>query len=158
MQTKFIQVLVGKKKLNCVLENGTPYVEHRKKTYGSLQTLTTALPELLAPDHVEEFARIANFLSSGMEYVVIEDIPAFQRNYRRRIWQEKSSMSHTLPRLSDFGVFNLNGLRDPDVIDGTVVFYVEQNGTGVPYKATFSTSPNATEEKVSYSMLPEATE
>lgn len=129
MKTTYRELKVGSHDLKLGWDDsGSPVVVDGKHEIGYLDELVKKIPELTNPSYVESFAIIANFLFSGYDYEVIEDLEHFANHYRRRLQED--------PSLAEYGVFDIDVIQKPSVSDHNAIFYVEQLSTGVPFRVS----------------------
>ena len=68
------------------------------------------------------------------DYALIQNVGAYQDFYKRQIARENSDFD-IQPRLSDFGVYDVTTMTEPQIREGQLTFYVEDTHRN-PHKVT----------------------
>lgn len=132
-----------------------PLVISEGHTFQSLHKLIEAYPELTDQKNFNQLAQLANFLFQGATYKFIDDISAYKEAYTDRIEFEQNTFDYMPMRLIDHGVFDINGMHPPRIINDEFVFFVKDFRTEVPYRVTCQ-YPFTEHAKGSYHLLPYA--
>jgi hypothetical protein len=108
------------------------------KPVRQLHDLVAAEPELARPEHLGLYCEAVNFLSRGYAYRSIRDVDAFKAAYEARYQAEDPSapFDDRVPRLRDFGHSRLEDIAPPKLTGKSVVFFVEDDHLGIPYRVT----------------------
>jgi len=122
---------------------------------GTLSDLIAAEPGFMEPNNIGRYCEIVNHLSHGRDYRVIQDPDAYRVKYKSRLAAEDPSapMQNGVARLSDFGVCDTSEIGPPRRENGSVIFYVEDDFLGIPYRVT-APAPDHPEGAVAYDLLP----
>lgn len=138
----YTEVLNGQKFSCKVDESEHRVIEYAGKVYDSLSTLFEHAPELKEESNVLGIAKIVNYMLGGENYLLIENPEYFAERYQAR--------SQLAP---DFGVYDVSSVKSPYIENGTLIFYVENVGLGVPYRVSLS-FPYDSKQPCFYSLLP----
>ena len=135
--------------------DGRPVVEVGAAKAATPAELVAAAPALKQPDQLAAYCGALNHLKYGSEYHLILDPDAYRAKYRRRLESEDPNepFHDGAPKLRDFGVCDTSEIRTPRVEGGSVIFYVEDDFLGIPYRVT-APDPEKPEGDVSYEPLP----
>lgn len=120
--------------------------------YAALHELVAARPPLTSPTHLVTLCRLANFLTMGGRFRMIEDMDAFRARSERRLAENPGDSSAPW---QDYGPFDLEHLAGPEIVGGELRFCVEDPHTGVPYRAHCPLRPSHGEVRPArYKILP----
>lgn len=125
-------------------ENSDPAIEFGGQTYKKLADLTGKIPFLSDKKHLKEFVRIANFLFTGQEFAIIDDVAAYQKRYRANAGK----------LTSEYGIYDVSSIKDPFLENGKVIFYAEKKSSGVPYKVICTYPYTDENAECAYTLLP----
>lgn len=136
-------------------DDDRPLVEVGGARVTTPSELVQAAPALKQPDQLLLYCRAVNHLKHGTEYRLIPDPDAYRSKYRRRLASEdpKAPWQDGVPRVSDFGVCETAEIALPRMEGESVIFYVEDDYLGIPYRVT-APAPNHPEGEISYEPLP----
>ncbi|MBA3958065.1 MAG: hypothetical protein H0X51_06700 [Parachlamydiaceae bacterium] len=134
--------------------NKKPVILYKGKTYSQLQELTAAIPSLTEPNSLEAFASALNFFCSGTRYLFITNIPEFQEDYLNRIEFEQNSFDYIPNRIIDHGIFDTSKMHPPQILNDELVFFVQDDYTQLPYRASCPYPIETPTPKVRYQLLP----
>lgn len=123
-------------------DSDQPVIEFQGREYSSLTDLVAATPLLSDAKFLPQYTHIANFLLTGIGFMVIDDPVAFRRRY------EKNAGKLT----PEYGVYDISSIREPYIENGKLIFFAENNASGVPYKVTSPFPMDGSE--CSYDLLP----
>jgi hypothetical protein len=132
--------------------NSQPAIEVQNQIFQSNEALFQAFPFILHPKHVIKTVQIANFLIKSLDFQYIENIEAFQTDYHQRIESEQASFTQQLPRLSDYGIYEVSCMHLPQMRKNQIIFFVKNDYTHLPYKVTITIEAHNIE--ASYELLP----
>jgi hypothetical protein len=122
-----------------------PEIEHEGKTYSSLVDLIADSPFLADSSNLMQYIRIANFLFTGLDFSVIEDAEDYKKRYQANAGKFTR----------EYGIYDASSISKPYVEGNKLIFFAENNSSGVPYKA-MSTYPYARGGTAEYALLPQA--
>lgn len=128
MKTLFREIKLDKDLFQLELDENHPQVSVDGRKYTHLDKLCEAFPQFTKSSNVGALAVIANFLFSGLNYEVIEDVNVFSERYKRLLKED--------PNVEEFGQFNIAEVKLPRVEGKQMIFYVEAYSTGLPFKVT----------------------
>lgn len=130
-------------------DNERPAIEFEGKQYNDMTDLVKAAPALSDPKNLRQFIHIANFLFTGLDFMIIEDnVQEYQSRYR--------SNAGKLTR--EYGIYDVSSLREPYLENGKLIFFAEKNSSGVPYKVICTFPFTSQGARCDYTLLPEAVE
>lgn len=134
------KIMVNNEELKLNLDNETHErsVQYQGRDFTTLDELTTHFQELQSTQNATALAAAANFLFSGLEFILIEDPAIFRKRYSDRIKFEQTKSQAVRPEDSvlSSGGFNVDDIANPKVENGRLIYYVEDRNRGIPYKAT----------------------
>lgn len=106
--------------------------------FETIQEVTAAFPDLLKPEGIADLARLATHFAHGSAFRMIHDPIAFETLYRARIEAENPSepWQQSRPRLIDGGLPDFADITAPTRSGSTLSWTVEDDFTGLPYRAT----------------------
>jgi hypothetical protein len=110
-----------------------PYFRYKGCAYFTLWDLFIEIPELLEDQHLIECAQVINFFARGLENQVITNIRQYVTEYRKRLLSE-AQRYYGKPRISEYGEFDTSVMTSPRMVDGMIVFFVENTLNHMPYK------------------------
>lgn len=140
-QAKYLQVIdFHGKNLKCEMSHNKPVINDDNTVFTSIPELLKEYPTLTRVENITALCQAINFLSGGLEYQFIDDIPKYQEEYLNQVEFEKNSLDYNPNRLIDHGVFDINDMRGPRIHEGVIVFYVKNSHNSIPYKVTYSLS------------------
>lgn len=122
-----------------------PLIEYQGESYDQLTELVKKAAVLSDPHYLRQFIKIANFLLRGLQFDVIEDTADFQQKY-----QENANNSPP-----EYGFYDVSSIHAPEVREGDVIFFAEQNTSGVPYRVTCTYPFTGEFAHYAYSLLKE---
>ncbi|MFL4469067.1 hypothetical protein ACERZ8_04000 [Tateyamaria armeniaca] len=105
---------------------------------GTQEARTIADVMALAPNASPmNWADILNELAHGGDFEVIEDPAAFRAQYEATLSDEdpEKGWSQDAMRLRDFGIPDFDEITVPKINGGTLVYFVRDVYTGLPYRA-----------------------
>lgn len=138
--------VISDKKFTLVFdEDGSPAVDFENKHYRKLPELVAKASFLSDPRNLRQFVRIANFLFTGQEFMLIENVAEYQKRYRANAGK--------LTR--EYGIYDVSSLKDPYVEKGKAIFFAEKNSSGVPYKVICTYPFDDESAECAYTLLPE---
>ena len=107
------------------------------------------------PEQLPLYCRALNHLKYGSEYRLILDPDAFRAHYEKRFQAEdpNAPFQEGVPRLRDFGHCDTSEIAPPRVEAGSVIFYVEDDFLGIPYRVA-APGPDQPEGEITYDPLP----
>ncbi len=121
-------------------------IEFEGQSYTDMQHLQDAAQILSDSKHAKEFAAIANFLFTGLEFEIINDPISFKKEYQKII--DVGS--------NPYGLYDVTQIENAALTNlGTIVFFVQNVVTRVPYKVTCTYPYNGVRPSFSYQLLPE---
>ena len=106
--------------------------------FETIRAVTEAFPDLLKPEAAGELARLVTHFARGSAYRVIADPVAFETIYRARIASEDPGepWQQSRPRLIDGGMPDFAEITAPALSGSVLSWTVEDDFTGLPYRAT----------------------
>jgi hypothetical protein len=121
----------------------------------TLADLVAAAPDLKKPENLGRYCDAVNYLARGDEYLPIYEPDAFRAHYERRFQSEdpKAPFEESAPRLRNFGHCDMAEIALPRVEAGSVIFYVEDDFLGIPYRVA-APGPDYPEGEITYDPLP----
>jgi hypothetical protein len=132
----------------------------RMLSVGEQQAATAAelvalVPDLARPESLPQYCAAVNYLAQGFRYRLIDDPDAYRTRYQRRLQAEDplAPFQQGVLRLSDFGVCDTSAIQRPSRHNGAVIFYVEDDVLGIPYRVT-APGPEHPEGEAEYEPLP----
>ena len=140
-------------------EADNPTIAHGDATITSYAELVRAIPELKNRDQLLDLCRALNHLWRGNAYRLIADPEAYRRRYDERIAAEDpdAAWQEGVVRLRDFGICDVSQIAPPGVVGDQLIFYVEDDYLGIPYRVTAS-APDQPTDDPSYEPVPVADE
>lgn len=95
--------------------------------------------DLTDPDQLAHYCETVNAIAAGPDFRLITDTDAFRALYAERLAAEgpEPPWQGGVPRLSDFGRFEVARITPPRLEGDHVVAYFEDNVFGIPYVARF---------------------
>ena len=117
-------------------EDNRPAIDAHGKVFSSLFDLLKEVPDLAFPRYLDKIAQIINFFNKGLEFQYIDNIENFKEDYLLRIEAEQLQWDGRQPRLSDFGIFNVETIHPPLIIKDKLVFFVKNDYTSIPYRVS----------------------
>lgn len=148
MKTTVKEFQVGKHKISFELDDNEPNVTINNKSFNRLDKVTKEFPELSDSKNLVLFSKIANFFFTGLNFEVIEDIEKFSTTYKRLLKEDSN--------LINYGVFDIQVIKQPYLDKDHVVFYVEEMGTGLPFQVSSPFPYTDPKKPFKYSLLPYA--
>jgi hypothetical protein len=121
-----------------------PEIEYQGKNYSSLVDLIADAPFLADPSNLLQYIHIANFLFTGLDFSVIEDAEDYKKRYQTSAGKF----------IREYGIYDVTSISTPYVEGNNLIFFAENNSSGVPYKAV-STYPYARGGNSEYALLPQ---
>ena len=158
MFTTHHKVLIGKTELSFHLDQDTPIVTVKGNKYTTLHQLVKDVPELSNPENIEAFAEISNFMFKGIEFTFIDNIPEFQKEYVKRLEQDKKhpeKPSHGL-HFSDYGIYRIEIMHPPKIERGHLIYFVKNGYTQLPYRVSCPFPFTGDHTVAKYELLPNA--
>jgi hypothetical protein len=136
-------------------DDDRPVVEVGAARVATLADLVRAAPALKQPDQLPLYCRALNHLKFGTEYRLILDPDAYRARYQRRLESEdpKAPWQEGVVRVRDFGVCDTSEITAPRMEAGAVIFYVEDDFLGIPYRVD-APAPDHPEGEINYEPLP----
>ncbi|WP_068468254.1 hypothetical protein [Candidatus Protochlamydia phocaeensis] len=131
-----------------------PAIQIEGVKYTSLYQLCRDFPHLLAPKQIEKMAKIANFLIKGLEFQYIENINAFKEDYFQRLEAGQTALLQNMPCLNDYGIYDVSIMHHPKIHNGKLIFFVKQDYTHLPYKASLDFPLKDENFSIHYELLP----
>ncbi len=124
-------------------------------TIGSLAGLLKAAPELTEAGGLGRYCEALNHFTHGEQFRMIYDPAAFREKYERRLQAEKTDepFQDGAVRIGDFGVCDTSGIASPTANGETVIFFVEDDYLGIPYRVT-GPAPGKAGREAQYEPLP----
>ena len=121
----------------------------------TLQEVLASAPELKAPAGLGKYCDVVNYLARGRKYRLIHDPDAYRARYDRRFISEdpNAPFQEGVPRLRDFGLCQTAEIQAPRIEGGSVLFYVEDDFLGIPYRVA-APGPDQPEGEITYTPLP----
>ena len=149
------ELYVGEEAVILHMQNQAPVIEYQMQVFNHLWMLCQQCPALCGSAYLKEFAEISNFLWKGLSFQIIDNIAEFQKNYIAQIAWEKSNPTDVLPyRLTDYQIFDVSVMHDPNVIDNQLHFFVYNRSTGLPYRVVCPFPYTSLSTLVHYQILP----
>ncbi|MBA3236743.1 MAG: hypothetical protein H0T62_00130 [Parachlamydiaceae bacterium] len=124
----------------------TPQVTVDGKAYNNLGDLVRDVPEFSQEKYVNEIAYITNFIFSGLNFEVIQNIERFCANYQRSLQEVED--------LKNYGEFDTRVIKRPYIDKNQIIFFVEERATGLPFKVEGPFPYSEMEQSFSYRILP----
>jgi hypothetical protein len=136
-------------------DDNRPVVRIGGVRVATLPELVAAVPALLQPENLPVWCAAVNHLTYGRQYRLIRDPDAYRARYQRRLASEdpREPWREGVVRLCDFGVADTSVIDTPQALGDAVVFYVEDDYLGIPYRVT-APLPDHPEGEVRYEPLP----
>lgn len=131
-----------------------PAIDIAGQKYTSLSPLFLAYPTLSRPKNLSKAAQIINFLATGLDFRLIENIEEFKEDYLQRIESEQMGLVLDGPMISQYGVFDVSAIHPPTIKENFLIFFVKADYTQLPYRVQVSFPPIQEELEVSYELLP----
>lgn len=145
VQTEVIQ---GKRFAFVYEANGRSAIDYEGTQYRNLDELVKKVPTLADPKNLKQFIRIANFLFTGQEFMLIDDPAEYQKRYRANAGK----------LTKEYGIYDVSSIKTPYIENGKVIFFAEKNSSGVPYKVICTFPFNSPAAECAYTLLPEKIE
>lgn len=133
-----------------------PVINVSGQIYTVPSDLFQTFPFLSSIRYLGKAAQMINFLSVGLEFRFIENVEKFKDHYLQCIESELGSVDSDRPMLSQYGIFDVSHLHPPQIQDGSLVFYVKNDQTQLPYRVEVPFPPIEEEFEVQYELLPYA--
>ncbi len=115
-------------------KDGAPTVVVDGKVAATVEELFAALPDLSGPDGAVQAARAVNHFAQGFEYDVILNPERFAERFRTKFAAEpEGQFVEGRPRLTDFGMPDLDAVQEPRIEGGNLIFYAQDGFRGMPY-------------------------
>jgi hypothetical protein len=132
-----------------------PTIQCGDKQVATFGELLKAAPHLKKKEQLNQLCQALNHLWRGNEYALIDDPDAYRDRYQQRLAAEDphATWRPDAVRLRDFGVCDLSELAAPRVKGKQLIFYVEDDYLGVPYRVTAPT-PTQPKGDPTYEPLP----
>lgn len=147
MSTAVHSEMINGQKFNLVWEeNDQPAVEYKGHAYNSLAELIAAAPFLAESKYLQHYVRVANFLFTGLDFLVIENAEEYKQRYLRNAGK----------LTKEYGIYDPSSIKEPYVENGKLIFFAENNSSAVPYKV-ISTYPYQKGGSCDYKLLPQKT-
>lgn len=124
----------------------SPQVIVDGKVYNELMKAVNDISELSDKKYAYEFALIANFILTGLNFEVIEDVDRFRANYKRLLQSDEE--------LAKYGEFDTREIALPRVEGNHIIFFVEERMTALPFKVEGSFPFRDKSGAYSYTKLP----
>lgn len=151
----FKELSVGPNTLRLLLQNQNPLVEFNDQIFNHVWSLGQQLPCLSDPAYLKEFAEISNFLWKGSQFQFIDTISQYQKFYIEQVELERKYSSDVFPyRLTDYKIFDVSVMHDPQVEEGLLRYFVYNTTTGLPYRVVCPFPYISTSTLVHYQILP----
>lgn len=134
-----------------------PIIQMHHKEIDCLTDLFHTFHFLKYPQHAPKTAQICNFLLTGFDFHYIDDIEQFQKDYKEKIESEQSDtsfQSDSLLSLSHYGTYDVSVMHPPQLINGILTFFVKNDYTHLPYKASIDLHNLKNASHASYELLP----
>ncbi len=150
------EIIIENDIISLFIQDQLPIVECYHQRFINIWLLCDQIKALSHLDYINEFAEIANFFWKGLQFQFIHSITHYQHHYRERI---KLEMEHPADvfeyRLTDFKLFDVSVMHEPQVKDGQLSYFVYNTSNGLPYRVIcpfpYTTS---TSTVVHYQLLP----
>lgn len=114
-------------------ERGRTSILTGQDSYGSLQALASAFPELIEAQHRDTYCELCMQFHGGRRYQRIDDPDVFRAAYRALL-EHGETANDWLPTAADFGPFDVTEIAAPRIAGKTLTFYVRDIRFGVPYR------------------------
>ncbi len=158
----FKEMSLGPYTVRLLLQNQSPLVEFNDQIFNHVWLLSQQISLLSDPVYIQEFAEISNFLWKGTQFQFIDSIPHYQQFYTEQVELERKYSSDVFPyRLTDYKIFDVTVMHDPQIEGGLLRYFVYNTATGLPYRVVCPYPYISTSTLVHYQILPikeEATE
>ncbi|MEP3332406.1 hypothetical protein [Sedimentitalea sp.] len=124
-----------------------PLVQVGDTEMRSFAELLKAAPQIADPKYVQGLAYLANHLSYGFDYSVIDSPGDFEEEYRARMAQEDATapMVPGVVRLIDYGVPDFAEVAPPALEGDTLRFFAVASTLGFPYAVTVNLASGDTD-------------
>lgn len=137
------------------LSEGAFLASFNNEIFVNLWLLVQKLPLLSEPIYIKQFAQISNFFWKGPFFEVVTNIAEYQNRYLRQLELEKKHSTDVFPyRLTDYQIFDVSVMHDPELIEGQMIYFVYQTKTGIPYRVDCPFPYLSTSTFVHYRILP----
>jgi hypothetical protein len=146
MKTTIKNMKLGEHQILLEFDEHIPQVTVDGKNYNNLDDLVRDIPEFLQEKYIDEIAYITNFIFSGLNFEVIQDIERFCANYQRSLREVED--------LKNYGEFDTRVIKRLDVEKNQMVFFVEERATGLPFIVEGSFPYSDKGRSFSYRILP----
>ncbi len=125
------------------------------KQVASAAELATAIPALQDAANRDRYCDAVNYLSRGFQFRPIHDADRYRDRYEKKYRAEDpdAPFQEGVPQLRDFGYFDLTEIQPPRLENGSVIFYVEDDFLGIPYRVT-APAPGHPDGDALYDILP----
>lgn len=135
-------------------DNGQrPFVIAGEQRYSSMSELTTAHSELCTSEQLPLYCRICLHFVRGFGFTLIDAPEEFRSRYAALVRHGKAA-SGDRPTTADFGPFDTSEIDHPKLTEDTLVFYVEDNLYGIPYRVE-APWPDHAQGVVKFLLLPQ---
>lgn len=132
MKTTQVRLFDGATLLLEVSE-GQGYVAVAGKRYATLAELAAAYPAVGTAAHLPLCCALCLHFAGADDVMPIGDPLEYRRRYRTLV-QRGQKVAAGRFATADFGPFDVSEVGPPRLLDGQLVFYVEDRRHGVPYR------------------------
>lgn len=139
----------GEKIRLSILNEDIKRVDYLGHTYFSFAELYQALDKKIPLPLV---VLIHNFFTSGIGFNVIQDSSAYKKKYQERILLEEQDQAP--PLLTQYGIYDVSLIEEPKIIEYSLIYYVESNALGIPYRVVDNLSKKDEIKICRYELLP----
>ncbi|GAB4278710.1 MAG: hypothetical protein Tsb0018_08800 [Opitutales bacterium] len=143
----------GNTEFSCILVDEAPCIEVDGQTFDSLAKLLKNYPYLAEQENLDTYCRLSNFFFTGVLYTVIDHPETFSERYSRQVEEVQDAGGI---RQAPFGPFDISEVKEPQITEGVLTFYVEDTYNHIPYRVKAPYPYTDSKVKAQYELLPQA--
>ena len=134
-------------RVTLTFKNDAPVVQVNDVDANSIAEVLDAAPALKTDAGAAEVARAVTHFAQGYEFDVILNPARFAERFRTKFAAEpEGPFVEGRPRLTDFGMPDLEQIAVPHLEGEMLVFYAEDGFRGIPYKVEVKFGAAATND------------
>ncbi len=140
-------------KVSCIWDEklNKMWLQYNGKNYDNFSEFLKQTQKLLNPENLSIYSQLINFIHTGVSFSYIQDTEFYKTSYAE--WIKTLGTEHPHP-CTNFGPFNLSEIQSPKILDGKLIFYVQDNYTNVPFRVESSYPFDNANNEIFYNLLP----